>query len=66
MKTQIDNEKRVYEVEEIQEILNVGRTKIYEFIKKVHKEQQPFKVIKIGNLYRIPKKSFDQWLDEYK
>ena len=60
------DEKRVYEVEEIQEILHIGRTKVYEFIKAVYREQKPFKVIKIGNIYRIPKTSFDKWLDEDK
>lgn len=60
------DEKRVYEVEEIQEILHIGRTKVYEFIKAVYREQKPFKVIKIGNIYRIPKASFDKWLDEDK
>ena len=39
-------EKRVYEVEDIQEILNIGRTKAYAFIQEVYKEQKPFKVIK--------------------
>lgn len=58
------NNKRVYEVEDIQEILNIGRTKAYTFIQEVYKEQKPFKVIKIGNIYRIPKNSFDHWLDE--
>lgn len=57
-------EKRVYEVEDIQEILNIGRTKAYAFIQEVYKKQVPFKVIKIGNIYRIPKTSFDHWLDE--
>ena len=57
-------EKRVYEVEDIQEILNIGRTKAYAFIQEVYVKQKPFKVIKIGNIYRIPKSSFDHWLDE--
>jgi len=57
-------EKRVYEVEDVQEILNIGRTKAYAFIQEVYVKQKPFKVIKIGNIYRIPKASFDRWLDE--
>ena len=40
-------EKRVYEVEDIQEILNIGRTKAYAFIQEVYVKQKPFKVIKI-------------------
>ena len=59
-----DKEKRVYEVEDIQEILNIGRTKVYAFIQETYKTQKPFKVIKIGNVYRIPKVSFDRWLND--
>lgn len=59
----MDNEKKVYEVEEIQQILCVGRTSMYEFIRRVYKEQKPFKVVKIGKVYRIPKASFDKWLN---
>ena len=47
-----------------EEILNIGRTKAYAFIQEVYTKQEPFKVIKIGNIYRIPKISFDRWLDE--
>ena len=62
--TYSETEKRVYEVEDIQEILKIGRTKVYSFIQEAYKQQKPFKVIKIGNIYRIPKASFDRWLDE--
>lgn len=55
--------KKVYEVEEIREILGVSKTCIYDFIRKTYESQKPFKVIKIGNLYRIPKASFDKWVD---
>lgn len=55
--------KKVYEVDEIREILGVGRTKMYDYIKEVYKTQTPFKVIRIGNVYRIPKASFDKWID---
>ena len=44
------SKKSVYEVEEIQEIYQ--------------SENPPFKVIKIGSLYRIPKASFDHWLKD--
>lgn len=57
-------EKRVYEVEDIQEILNIGRTKAYAFVQEAYKKQKPFKVIKIGNIYRISKASFDHWLED--
>lgn len=58
-----NSNKKVYEVDEIREILGVGRTKMYDYIKEVYKTQTPFKVIRIGNVYRIPKASFDKWID---
>lgn len=55
--------KRVYSISEVQKLLGLGRTKAYKFLDEVYKSQQPFRVIKIGKLYRIPKDSFDQWLN---
>lgn len=57
------SEKMVYDASDIQKILGIGRSMTYIFLEKVYKDQAPFKVIKIGKLYRIPKKSFDEWLD---
>lgn len=54
--------KMVYSIAEIQKLLGLGRTKTYSFLEEVFKTQKPFKVIKIGKLYRIPKESFDNWL----
>mgnify|MGYP000082703536 CR=1 FL=1 len=54
--------KTVYQAEEIQEILNIGKNKVYEFLEDVYTNTHLFRVIKIGRLYRIPKKSFDEWL----
>ena len=51
-------EKRVYTVEEIASILNIGRTSAYLLVKEDH-----FKIVRIGNVIRISKKSFDEWLD---
>lgn len=51
-------EKRVYTVEEIASILNIGRTSAYILVKEEH-----FKIVRIGNAIRISKKSFDEWLD---
>lgn len=51
-------ESRAYTVEEIAAILNIGRTTAYHLIK-----EGPFKIIRIGNAIRIPRKSFDEWLD---
>lgn len=55
--------KRVYEVSDIQKILGLGRSKAYEFLDEVYKTKQPFNVIKIGKLYKIPKEKFDKWID---
>ena len=55
------SEKMVYDASDIQKILGIGRSMTYVFLEQVYKEQTPFKVIKIGKLYRIPKKSFDEW-----
>lgn len=55
--------KKVYEVVDIQKMLGLGRTKTYEFLDGVYQKQKPFNVIKIGKLYKIPKDSFDQWVN---
>ena len=54
--------KQVYSISEIQKLLGLGRTKTYNFLDEVYKKQEPFRVIKIGKLYRIPKDTFDKWL----
>lgn len=54
---------KVYDAEDIQQILGLGRSKTYEFLGEVNKKQKPFRVIKIGRIYRIPKDSFDKWID---
>ncbi|HJB90234.1 MAG: DNA-binding protein [Clostridiales bacterium] len=56
-------ESRVYSVAEVKDILGVSRSKAYEFIKNAYKDEGPFRVIKVGDNYRIPKASFDQWLN---
>ena len=55
--------KQVYSISEIQKLLGLGRTKTYNFLDEEYKKQEPFSVIKIGKLYRIPKDSFDKWLN---
>ncbi|MDO5411529.1 MAG: helix-turn-helix domain-containing protein [Lachnospiraceae bacterium] len=51
-------EQRTYKVEDIAEILNIGRTSAYNLVKEGH-----FKIVRIGNAIRVSKKSFDEWLD---
>lgn len=50
---------RTYKVEDIAEILNIGRTSSYTLVKEGH-----FKTVRIGTAIRISKKSFDDWLDK--
>lgn len=55
--------KKVYSISDIQKLLALGRTKTYSFLEEVYRNKKPFKVIKIGKQYRIPKDSFDKWLN---
>lgn len=51
-----------YTSQEIMEILGIGRTACYEYLDKVMALGEPFSVLRIGKLYRIPKSSFDAWV----
>jgi excisionase family DNA binding protein len=51
--------KQVYTVNDIAQILGIGRTLAY---KLVHKRY--FKTIRIGNSIRISKSSFDEWFNK--
>lgn len=62
LKNESTMESKVYLAEDIQNVLNIGRSKTYQFLEEVYKEQSPFRVIKIGKLFRVPKTSFDAWL----
>lgn len=58
----LDKEKRfdsqVYTIEEIREILNIGKNASYDLLDNSH-----FEFIRIGKAIRISKKSFDEWLN---
>ena len=51
-------ERRTYTVEDVAQILGIGRTSAYLLVKEGH-----FKIVRIGNAIRIPKRSFDKWLE---
>ena len=51
-------EKRVYTVDEIQDILGVSKVSAYNLVKS-----GVFHFVKVGGQYRVSKKSFDEWLD---
>lgn len=53
----------VYFPEDIQAFLGLGRSKTYDYLKEVYNNKSPFRVIKIGKLYRVPKLSFDNWIN---
>ncbi len=55
---EVDFEKRVYTVDEIQDILSISRTTAYQLIKS-----KVFHSVRVGGQHRISKKSFDKWLD---
>ncbi len=55
-------EPAVYTAAEIQGFLQLGRTKTYDFLESVYEKQNPFRVLKIGRIFRIPKADFDRWL----
>ena len=52
-------EKRTYTVNEIQDILGIGRNAAYGLVRKGF-----FNTVRIGGIIRISKRSFDSWLDE--
>ena len=54
-------EKRVYTIREIMDILNIGKNSAYNLIHSGN-----FHYVKIGGHYRISKKSFDEWLESSK
>ncbi len=57
-------EKQVYLASDIQRILGLGKSNSYIFLEKVYNQKNPpFRVIKIGKLFRVPKKGFDDWLN---
>ena len=55
---QSNTDKRVYTVDEIQDILGIGRTSAYSLVK-----QKVFHSVRVGGSIRISKKSFDAWMD---
>lgn len=57
-------EAKVYLASDIQRALGLGKTKTYEFLNEVYRQKKPpFRVIKVGTSVRVPKRSFDDWLN---
>ena len=55
---QTEPDIRAYTVDDIQHILKVSRTTVYELLKS-----KKFYSVRVGGQYRISKKSFDNWLN---
>lgn len=53
----------VYRPSDVQKILQFSRSKTYSFLAQVYAAGQPFKVMRLGNNYRIDKVSFDHWFN---
>jgi len=51
--------KRIYRVQEIQDILGIGQNTAYVLVRK-----RLFHSVNIGGHIRISKRSFDKWLEE--
>lgn len=51
-------QKRVYTVEEMMDMLGIGKNAAYELVKS-----GMFHCVKVGSHYRISKSSFDEWLE---
>lgn len=55
--------KKVLTVKDIQEILEVCPKTAYKIVHEALLKGDMFRVIKLGNTYRMPTKSFLDWLD---
>lgn len=55
---QTEPDIRAYTVDDIQHILKVSRTTVYELLKS-----KKFHSVRVGGQYRISKKSFENWLN---
>ena len=68
MAADVDNEvavdQQVYLAGDIQRMLGIGKSKSHTFLDDVYNQKDPpFKVLKIGKLFRVPKRGFDEWLN---
>lgn len=61
---EIQANQQVYLATDIQKMLGIGKSRSYTFLEEVYRQKNPpFKVLKIGKLFRVPKNSFDEWLN---
>lgn len=55
-----------YTASEVLTMLGLGKTKGYEYLKRVMCAGEPFTVIRIDKLFKVSKASFDAWAKQYK
>ena len=55
-----------YSAGEVLAMLGLGKTKGYEYLERVMCEGEPFTVIRIDKLFKVPKASFDAWASRFK
>lgn len=53
----LSNDKKIYTVYEIQDILGIGLSTAYKLVKS-----KQFHSVKVGQRVMVSKKSFDEWL----
>lgn len=56
--------KKVFTVKDIAGMVGVCNKTAYELVRQAQSRDDMFKVIKIGRHYKMPIKSFLDWLDE--
>ena len=54
---------KAYSPKDIETILGIKKSQTYNFLQKVEKDGTPFKVIRIGQIIRVPKEPFDKWFE---
>ena len=55
----ITNEKICYDIRDLYELLPLGKNQIYSLVKS-----KGFPSIQVGKKFLIPKKSFENWLEQ--
>ena len=58
----IFKERKFYNVKDIQNILGIGRSRAYEYLKGHQMTGAPFIVIVLGTIYKLPIQSFTNWI----
>ena len=54
-------ESKFYTVDDLSVLMNISRSYAYKLVKQ---NSTPFKVLKIGSRYIVPKNSFETWYNQ--